>query len=304
MNIIKSHYINKINNNFLNLIDEKLLNNDSDLKKALSLWGENLHKRDEIKLDSFKKGFEYEDKIDTHIEKVLKEFNLEINFQNYLEIGCGAGSDLRYIIKNFNFNNFYAVDLGKNIYELSLIKNFKNIFFCRCDCKNLPFENNSFDFIYSYGVFHHTKNYNQSIIEAKRVLKPNGILIFYNYKKHRNYFKRFGTWIERILLNMFKNLSFNQTKFICYLISPIILLIFSYPALILKLMGAKSIYKSFPLWWGRTPSNIIGDLTDRLYAPINRRFTKKEMFMFLKKNNFKKIEIKDVRDGLFCKVTK
>jgi len=43
---------------------------------------------------------------------------------------------------------------------------------------------------------------------------------------------------------------------------------------------------------------------DRLCSPINKRFTKKEMIEYLKKINFSKIEVLDVRDGLFCKVSK
>ena len=58
------------------------------------------------------------------------------------------------------------------------------------------------------------------------------------------------------------------------------------------------------LYGGKTPLNIIGDLMDRLCSPINKRFTKKEMIEYLKKINFSKIEVLDVRDGLFCKVSK
>ena len=46
----------------------------------------------------------------------------------------------------------------------------------------------------------------------------------------------------------------------------------------------------------------IGELTDRLYAPLNKRFTKKEMEKYLYNIKFKKIEVRDVRDGLFCKL--
>ena len=37
---------------------------------------------------------------------------------------------------------------------------------------------------------------------------------------------------------------------------------------------------------------------------LDKRFTKKEMIEYLKKINFSKIEVLDVRDGLFCKVSK
>ena len=45
MDTINSKYLSKIKDNFLDLINEELTNNDPHLKKSLNLWGENLHKK-------------------------------------------------------------------------------------------------------------------------------------------------------------------------------------------------------------------------------------------------------------------
>ena len=69
-------------------------------------------------------------------------------------------------------------------------------------------------------------------------------------------------------------------------------------------MGSNIFYKKFPLWWGLTPNDIIFDLTDRLFAPVNIRMTKEQMKKNLLKVGFFKIKIKETRDGLVIKVIK
>ena len=43
------------------------------------------------------------------------------------------------------------------------------------DAEALPFPDNSFDLVYSWGVLHHTPNTAQAILEVHRVLRPGGI---------------------------------------------------------------------------------------------------------------------------------
>jgi SAM-dependent methyltransferase len=44
------------------------------------------------------------------------------------------------------------------------------------DAEHLPFPDNSFDIVYSWGVLHHSPNTTQAFLEAHRVLRPGGVL--------------------------------------------------------------------------------------------------------------------------------
>ena len=46
----------------------------------------------------------------------------------------------------------------------------------QADAEHLPFADNTFDIVYSYGVMHHSPDPAQCIREARRVLKPGGTL--------------------------------------------------------------------------------------------------------------------------------
>ncbi|MGC4007143.1 MAG: class I SAM-dependent methyltransferase [Pirellulales bacterium] len=52
------------------------------------------------------------------------------------------------------------------------------------DAEALPFAENSFDIVYSWGVLHHSPNTSQAIREVHRVLRPGGearIMIYHKY---------------------------------------------------------------------------------------------------------------------------
>jgi SAM-dependent methyltransferase len=53
--------------------------------------------------------------------------------------------------------------------------------FVHHDAERLPFDDNSFDVVYSNGVLHHTPNTRQVVAEIKRVLRPGGKAIVMMY---------------------------------------------------------------------------------------------------------------------------
>lgn len=94
-----------------------------------------------------------------------------------LDLGSGLGQDSKY----FAENGLTVICTDVSRYALSIakknIKN-KNVIFRKVDLSTkLPFENNSFDIVYSHLALHYfdEKITKQLFKEIHRILKPNGI---------------------------------------------------------------------------------------------------------------------------------
>lgn len=69
------------------------------------------------------------------------------------------------------------------------------------DAENLPFADNSFDIVFSYGVLHHSPDTAQAIREVRRVLRPGGVarIMIYHSPSIVGYmlWARYGLFIGR-----------------------------------------------------------------------------------------------------------
>ncbi|MFA5629223.1 MAG: class I SAM-dependent methyltransferase [Dehalococcoidales bacterium] len=95
-----------------------------------------------------------------------------------LEIGCGTGAVSKYIAETYD-GNIIGLDIDdKQIQEnLKKIKNRPNLKFIVADALELPFEDNSFDVVLSFGVLHHIDGWQKALAEVNRVLRPGGYFI-------------------------------------------------------------------------------------------------------------------------------
>lgn len=92
--------------------------------------------------------------------------------ERVLEIGCGTGSDLLQFAKNgaratgIDFTEKHVELARHRVGELAVVH--------QADARHLPFENESFDYVYSHGVLHHSDEPEQIVREMFRVLRPGG----------------------------------------------------------------------------------------------------------------------------------
>ena len=85
-----------------------------------------------------------------------------------LDIGCSAGKALKCFSKNQDFK-LYGVDVRD--------ENVDGIVFEKCDLEKdrIPFEDNSFDFVYSKSVIEHVFNTENFIKASRRLFLENGL---------------------------------------------------------------------------------------------------------------------------------
>jgi len=114
--------------------------------------------------------------------KYLRDFARfdEARGKRVLEIGVGAGSDFRNWVENGA--HVTGVDLTEAAVRLTSehlkVKGLETVNheLRLADAEHLPFEDDTYDIVYSYGVLHVTPDTERAFAEAYRVLKPGGQL--------------------------------------------------------------------------------------------------------------------------------
>lgn len=104
-----------------------------------------------------------------------------------LEVGCGSGIVSAFlstycdkvIATDLPDNNAETHSIGISVAENLISKlGVKNIEIIPSPAENLPFQDNTFDFVYSLSVLEHVENKIKALEEMVRVVKPNKPIIF------------------------------------------------------------------------------------------------------------------------------
>ena len=132
--------------------------------------------------------------------KSLKSF---IGFnKNVVEIGAGTCQWSNYLAIGTNNNvcafdsSFNSLEIGKNFAKKNKIK---NISFVRGDIFDTIFQEESFDFLISNGVLHHTKDPYSGFLNIIKSVKKNGYIIIGLYNKIGRFRTKVRKYIYKVL---------------------------------------------------------------------------------------------------------
>lgn len=147
---------------------------------------------------------EWFDQIEDHRYKVEPFIHSVAQFPRHhgkklLEVGVGAGTDhLQWARAGVEC---FGVDLTEAAIETTKVR-FRLYGFAsnlqRLDAEELPFPDESFDVVYSWGVIHHSEKPEVIINEIRRVLKPGGRFIGMLYGRRSPLVFKF--WVKHALL--------------------------------------------------------------------------------------------------------
>jgi SAM-dependent methyltransferase len=104
-----------------------------------------------------------------------------------LDAGCGAGlSGFEYWGGVMSRIRYLGVDISEACYvaaKRANEKKYNRAVFMRSNIDQLPFESPLFDLIFSEGVLHHTDSTKNSFKHLCKFLRPEGLFMFYIYRK-------------------------------------------------------------------------------------------------------------------------
>jgi len=202
--------INKIFKKNQISVDENLIKlkiNDKTVEKVIDFYNEAPFPNYEINDDKSSINFKGDNNYLANQFKNFIGFNKDI-----LEVGCGTGQLSIYFAIGNN-NRIYALDptlasikLGNEFSEKNKIQNVK---FINADIFDDIFKDECFDFIWTNGVLHHTKDPKLAFTIISKYLKKNGYILVGLY----NRFGRLRTLFRRFLYKIFG-------KFIVMLLDP------------------------------------------------------------------------------------
>lgn len=150
-----------------------------------------------------REGYEAQAAARYRLEPYIREF-AEFDQQagkKVLEIGVGLGADHQQfaqggaILTGIDLTE-RALEHARRRFELFQLKSTLNT----GDAEQLPFPDQTFDLVYSWGVIHHSPNTPKAVQEIYRVLKPGGACKIMIY--HRRSMIGYMLWLRYALLRL------------------------------------------------------------------------------------------------------
>jgi len=274
----------KVGNKNISVFD---LGDENIDKKTVESFGEEWSKFNSFSdVDLNVTGDEYFDIVPEHVYKDKK----------VLDAGCGTGRWSKYI--SAKASEIEAVDPSSAVFSAaSVLQDCDNARVSQASIANLPFADNSFDFVFSLGVLHHIPDTQNAMSKCVHKVKPGGFFLVYLYYSldNRGLLFRALFYISNIMRKVVSKLPSAIKKMVCDLLAVVIYLPFISISKLFSLLGLDNLIKYIPLsYYSNKSLNIIrNDSLDRFGTPLEQRFSKKEIEAMMRNAGLNEILFSD-----------
>lgn len=212
-----------------------------------------------------------------------------------LDAGCGMGRQTYYAAKYGA--EVVGIDLSKSVdaaYQNT--REFPKAHIVQADIYNLPFRQETFDFVYSIGVLHHLPSPEEGFRKLLCFLKPGGEVRVYLYRNLENEpkWKHFLLSIVTAVRKLTTRMPHNLLCRLSFSIAAIVYLIVLLPYRMLsKLIITKRFAETLPLKQYANYSFRVcyNDVLDRFSAPIENRYSPHEVRSWLERAGLEYISV-------------
>jgi ubiquinone/menaquinone biosynthesis C-methylase UbiE len=147
-----------------------------------------------------------------YIEHARRRYELETVIEDFAEFGSTAGKKVLEIGVGLGADHLRFAEAGARLSGIDLTARAVEHTRRRLalfsldsalsigDAENLGFQSEAFDYVYSWGVLHHSPNTPKAIVEAYRVLRPGGVARIMIY--HKWSLVGYMLWIRYALLRL------------------------------------------------------------------------------------------------------
>lgn len=193
-----------------------------------------------------------------------------------LDVGCGSGRWAKYLSPHVKY--LEAIDPSDAVLTASqYLQDCPNVRVTQASVDHIPFSDNSFDFIYSLGVFHHVPDTARAIKICFEKLKGNGCILLYLYYnfENRGFLFKTAFFISDLLRKVISKLPRRLKYVVCNMIAVVIYWPLSNLGLLISLFS-ESYASRLPLsYYRKTTFHIMrNDSLDRFGTPLEKRFSK------------------------------
>lgn len=209
------------------------------------------------------------------------------------DMGSGSGRWAKFVAPKVGLLNCIDPSAAIEVSKKNL-KKFENIKYYKKSLDKSGLRENSQDFGYSLGVLHHVPNTKLAINSCVKLLKPGAPFLLYIYYSFDNR----PVWFKFLwsLSNCMRLIINKLPKFFKFFICDFIAIFIYYPITRLVIIFEKIGFnvKNLPLYFYKSKSfyTMRTDARDRFGTPLEKRFSKKEIYQMMKHSKLEKIKFK------------